>query len=269
MDERSTTSKIVLNESLQHPLTLFPTAIGVLGTLTTVLFGASAITAGVAIGGLTIGASSWAVNYFLRKDVFLRQYFFRMHTNGEKAMAELLKSMECNLKEMKLPADAEAYAKQALDQLNLIRTSFEDFKEILADRLDSREVTFNRFLMTAEQVNLAVLDNLKSISLRLKSISSIDPAYIANRFKALEKLKHLTKRADEEESKTLRARQALREEQMNRVNELLTYNEQALTQLAKANASVAALHGKGDQTGVDLSTATEELEELAKRAKAF
>lgn len=268
MSDRRPTDKIILHESLQHPLTLFPTAVGLLGSLTTVLFGASTIVTGMAIGGLAVGAGSWAVNYFLRKDSFLRHHLMKLQAQSERKMKSVLKILETNLKNSAFQEDAKEHANQALQQFALIQQSFENFRQILSEKLDSKEITFNRFLMTGEQVNLAVLDNLQSVATRLKSISTIDPEYIQNRMMALQKLKK-KERADEDEAKTLILRQTLRDEQMSKVNELLTYNEEALTQLAKANAAIVEMRGLGRGSSVELSEATGELEVIAKRAKNF
>lgn len=268
MEESKPPGKIVFQESLQHPLTLFPTAVGILGSLTTLLFGTTTLSAGLALGGLGLGAGSWLVNYFFRKEIFLREHLMRVRSQAEHQMQLVLKSLEANLKKTPLPEDAKEYANQALQQFGLIQKSFTNFRQILSDKLDPREITFNRFLMTAEQVNLAVVDNLQSIATRLKSIGGIDADYIRNRLALLAKLKS-RERADEDETTTLMARQELRAEQMSKVNSLLTYNEEALTQLARANAAVIEMQGKGGHSSMELNEATKELEEIAKRAKSF
>lgn len=267
MTERPRT-RIAFHESLQHPLTLFPTAMGLLGSLTTILFGANPVTASVAVGGLAIGAGSWAVNYFFRKDIFLKSHLLRMQAESERRMTTLLRDLENNFKLQQLPVDATEHAQQALQQLRLIQDSFGNFKSILSAKLDSREITFHRFLVSAEQVNLSMLDNLQNISTRLKSIGAIDPDYIRKRIEVLDQLKKI-EATDENERETLKARKTIRDEQLSRVNELLTYNEQALTQLAKANSAIVDMRGKGGHTSMELDTATLELEEIAQRAKKF
>lgn len=268
MKDRKPTQDIVWTESLQHPLTLYPTAIGLLGSLTTVLFGMGPVTAGVAAGGLAIGAGSWAVNYFFRKDSFVRDHLMTLQRESEERMKAVMTILQKNLRNSDLQPDAQDYADQALHQFDLIRDSFQNFQHILSEKLDSKEITFHRFLMTGEQVNLAVLDSLQNIATRLKSISAVDPDYIKQRMKALEKLQKVEP-TDESEFKTLTARAELRQEQMSKVNELLTFNEEALTQLARANAAVVEMRGKGGISSMELTDATAELELIAKRAKSF
>jgi hypothetical protein len=226
------------------------------------------MTTGIALGGLAVGAGSWAVNYFFRKDTFLRDHLMKAQLLAEGRMQTVRKDLEKNLKDSGLSADTNDYAKQALQQYELMQNSFENFRHVLVEKLNPDEITFSRFLTTAEQVNLAVLDSLQSIATRLKSIGAIDPKYIESRILALEKLKK-REPTDEDELKTLLARKNLRDEQMTKVNEILTYNEEALTQLAKANAAIVEMKGKHGHSSMELADATSELEEIAKRARKF
>ena len=62
------TDKVVLHTTLQHPLTLYPIAIGFVAVAAILLLQSSAIAFQVAVGGLSLGVGNWIVNYFFRRD---------------------------------------------------------------------------------------------------------------------------------------------------------------------------------------------------------
>jgi hypothetical protein len=266
--KKGSDKNVVFSESLAHPLTLYPTAIGILGTVSTVLFGATALTGGAAVAGFTIGIGSWAVNYFYRRDTFLKNELSRLQQESLMRLKTLVDSLEKSLKTLKGVEDTEPYLKQALAQFGLVKDSYEYFKNILEDKLNDDELTFGRFLVSAEQVHLSVMDNLQNLVSRTKSVHSIDPIYIENQLKELERMKN-PQPADIQEKETLLTRKNLRLDQLNKINELLTYNELALTQLAKANTSITEMRSKSGHSQLNWEDATLELEEIAKRAKNF
>ncbi len=152
------------------------------------------------------------------------------------------------------------------DQFHDIQKKIENFREVLGKKLNSEEMTFSRYIGSAEQVYLSVLDNLEKISTILESISTIDVSYIDERLQALKKLKSPAE-ADGEERKTLLERQKLRDDRLQEVNELLTENEQAMTELEKATVSLVSI--TKSRASVDMETARKQLEELALRAHQY
>jgi hypothetical protein len=67
--------------------------------------------------------------------------------------------------------------------------------------------------------------------------------------------------------KTLQDRMTLRNSQLDSVNTLLTFNENAITEFDRVNAAIAEVKGVKSQTAIDLDSAMRELETLAQRAK--
>jgi len=124
----------------------------------------------------------------------------------------------------------------------------------------------SRYFVAGEQTYLAVLDNLDSIASRLQSVSAIDERHATARIAAIGRQKRIAP-ADEEEIEALKARLALREAQLDRVNTLLTFNENAITEFDRVNNAVAEVKGTRAQASVDLETAIAELEALAARAR--
>ena len=262
-------TQIVLEDSLQHPLTLLPSAVGILGTLSGALFGLSGISAGIAVGGLAIGASHWAFRYFWKKEFILQEHALRIRQEAEKKLELLLAELETQLGQLSRTSDPEGYAEQAQAQFLQVREAFRVFRETLLQKLNPGEFAYARYLATAEQVYLAVLENIKNLSARMVVLGSIDSGYLHSRIKELGrelKQEGQLNPADQDELKTLEERRAIHQSQLEKINETLTFNEQALTRLASANASIVEMRGKGRSSDMDLESATRDLEELARRA---
>ena len=155
---------------------------------------------------------------------------------------------------------------QGIDQFHDIQEKIGNFRDVLGKKLNAQEMTFSRYIGSAEQVYLSVLDNLEKIAIILKSISTIDVSYLEDRLQALKKLKTLTE-PDEEEKKTLLERQKLRDDKLQEVNVLLTENEQAMTEIEKATVSLVSI--TRSRANVDMETARKQLEELASRAHQY
>ena len=257
-----------LSRTVQHPLTLYPAAVGILGVVALSLFGASIIPLSVAMGGFGVGVGSWLVNYFMRAEKFDQEAFAQIQRGFEQRRKELLLDLEKNLDACNAIDFTDDYAKQALDQFHMSQQRMDNFHKLLADKLTPGELTYGRFYVAAEQLYLAVLDNLQGIVTRLRSISTIDPEYIDTRLRALSKLKQPVA-TDLEEADTLQQRRVLRLEQLDRVNEMLTFNEKALTEFDRVGTAIAEIKTSKGRTNIDLEAATKEMEALAKRAQRF
>ena len=157
---------------------------------------------------------------------------------------------------------------QGLEQLRLLGEKLESLRSVLERRLDSGELTFGRYLSTAEQVYLSAIDNLHDIAVALTSVRTIDPDYIESRMRELERVPAPggeTRR----ELETLAQRRALREQQRRRVAELFAQNEQAMTALDNTASALADVRmGKG-HAKLDAEAAMAELEQLARRTGSY
>ena len=143
-------------------------------------------------------------------------------------------NLEAKLKAAAKQVTAKEYGLQAYDQLGMARTRFELLKSLLGERFKPTELTFSRYFVAGEQTYLAVLDNLDSIASRLQSVSTIDERQITARIEAIGRQKKIPP-ADVEEIGALKARLALREAQLDHINTLLTFNENAITEFDRVN----------------------------------
>jgi DNA repair ATPase RecN len=263
---RARLKRAVFGKAVQHPLTLYPTAVGVLGVLALGLFGASGAAVGAIGAGFGIGLGSWALNYYLRGDRLAAQIQREARAAIEHRKQELLADLQDSLKGARRFKTVAEYAEQAIDQYDMIQKRFANFQGLLEKKVNPGELSYTRFFAVGEQVYLAVLDNLNSIAARLQGISTIEPDYIEERLASLARLKQPVP-ADVEEIKTLEQRRTLRTQQLDRINELLTFNESALTEFDQVNTVVAEMRAVDRNAAVDLETAARELQGLVDRAR--
>lgn len=262
------TKKAVLTETFQHPLTLYSTAVGFLGSMSFLLFGPTLLASAAVLGGFSLGAGSLAINYLFRRDTFANRHVEKLHQALVKHRQEVLKNIKRDFRDLQKLSGFESFADQGAEQYSRIQTKFKNLESVLAEKLSSGELTFSRYLGTAEQVYLSVLDNLLTTASTLKSVATIDTRYIQKRLDTLDSLDQQAE-ADKQEVDTLKKRLDLRKKQLDRVNTLLTKNEIAMTEMDNTTAAISQMKTVQGQANTDLETAMRELEELAKRADDY
>jgi hypothetical protein len=150
------------------------------------------------------------------------------------------------------------------NQLEAIQEKRDNLVEVLNRRLEAGELTYSRYLSTAQQVYLAALDNLSEVAVALRSISAIDNEYIDSR---LEDLANQEGETADAERASLNDRRSLREGQEKRIADLLAQNESAMTLIDRTATALAdAPIGKEPQ---DVDAAMAALREMAERASKY
>lgn len=248
-------------EALTHPATLYPAVTGILGGLAWALFG-SPILLAVAFGGGLLGLAGLTVNYFFRDKTFATRYVEQLKQQVADRERSLLESLGEALQSCSNIAGAEEYAQQASAQFVKIQRKYESLMELLEQKLGSGELALGGVWAVTEQVYLGVLENLRQVEGLLGSIATIDPAYIDQRLERLSQIA-APDDADVREAQTLLTRKKLREDQLQKVNELLTENEEALTQLEEATVAMAGIESFERFTTVNTLDSVKRLRELA------
>src|SRR3989344_3166077 len=264
-------SKAVRNTTIQHPLTLYPTVVGVLGAvaLGLSLLDPTLITFSLVCGSFGVGIGSFGVNYLFRKDRFASEYMKSMSRELETFRQKTLENLQAELEDCRSVSGGEGYANQALGQFAELKEKFDAYCDILGKRFNETEITYGRYRGTAEQLYLAAIDNLCNVATLLESAKAIDnDDYIARRLAELSKLGNPTD-VDTDERKTLEERRNLRTGTLKKVHSLLKFNEEAMTQIDKTIASLADVKTKQGEAVVDMETSLKDLEELAKRASSY
>lgn len=151
-------------------------------------------------------------------------------------------------------------------QLRSLQQKRNNLAEVLGRRLDAGELTYARYLTTAQQVYEASLDNLHEVAVGIRSISAIDSQYIDQRLGELTDSDN-TGGADQRERTSLEDRKDLRSGQEKKIADLLAQNESAMTVLDRTTTALAdAPIGRAPE---DAEAAMKALEELAKRASKY
>ena len=258
--------RVVLSRTLQHPLTLYPTAVGVLGAVGIGLFGPVTVAVAATVAGLGLGLGHFATQVLMRPESIAAAHFREMHEKLAKQREATIADLEKRLTAGAAKDGPNGYADQALKQFSMVQKRFETMQTLLATKFETTELTYSRYFVAGEQAFLCVLDTLEGIVSRLQSADAIEPDYYRERVNALKRQKPLPQ-ADRDELRTLEERMRLRESQLDAVNTLLTFNENAITEFDRVNAAIAEVKGVKAQTSVDLDSAMKELEALAQRAK--
>ncbi len=259
--------KAVLSRSLNHSLTLFPAAMGLLGVFSMALMGPTSTLLLATIGAFTAGIGSGIVNYFFRWDAHADAHL----TALAKKMADYREWSKTEIKRVLMESESTGgvgkYAARGREQYDEINGKFDLLREILAKKLNPREMTHARYLGSAEQVYLNTLENLRDLVNYIKSIAAIGGAYK----KDLERLRAVEHPTDAERKQlaTLQERDELNKNQRNRMAELLAVNERALTKIDVTIAAFTRTRTRGREADVDIETAMAELETLAARVQKY
>jgi hypothetical protein len=213
------------------------------------------------VTGLGIGAMLlilWPA-MLVRSEGFV-ELLYRLSEKLRRARLVKLEALEIDLRGIG--------SEQAIDQLRLLGEKLDTFTEVLKRRLNAGELTFVRYLGTAEQVYLAAIDNLQDVSVALTSVRTIDKEYIESR------LTEIRARAPDdsgrrEELASLEERRALLDRQHDKVAKLLAKNESAMTALDNTAAVLADTRMARGHASMETEQAMRELEELANRTHKY
>ena len=252
---------------MTHWLTLYPPAIGLPVGVAGILFG-SPLLYGVAIGACLLSLSSVIVNIFFRNDRIAAKHVEKLNKMLRAHEKNIKKDLYENLESCATVKSVEEYALHGREQFGRVQEKYENISELLKQKLSTGEITFSRFIGAAEQVYLSTLDNLKQIAVLLKSAGSIDTEYVNKR---ISKMRNRSGSSDAEKKEldALNKRLELRQEQLGKVNDLLSNNEEAMTKMEETTAAIAAMKTDGSLASTDFETAITELQELAQRAQIY
>lgn len=155
---------------------------------------------------------------------------------------------------------------QPAEQLAALQQKRQSLINVLERRLDAGELTYSRYLATAQQVYASALDNLHEVAVASESISTIDEQYIRRRLAELDD-DDADRTAAARERDTLERRLELRNSQRRKIARLMAQNESALTALNRTTTALADVPiGKRPE---DAEAAMAALDELADRAGQY
>lgn len=259
--------KAVMDVGIKHPATIYPIAIGASCGFVGWLFGLPMLCL-AALAGILFGPG-WAVfQIFFFHEKIGNRYIRQLNKRQKEYEYHVIELLEKSLMECQAVKGVEEHAAQGVTQFRAVREKLANIQDLLELKLQKEELTFGRFLGAAEQVSLSVLDNLKSITSILKSTGSIQTDYILDRLDMLARREHRTDE-DISQEQSLKERLQLQEDQIQKVNSLLTKNEEAMTEMEKISAAVAEWQTGDRFAGTDFESAITRLQELAEQAHEY
>ena len=253
-------SKAIMKNSIQHPMVLYPGAIGILGGAAAILLGPTLIPVAAAAAGGVISIGALLTNFTFRKEQITNDYVQSLHQQLSQSREQSLNELEHKLE--------QANSEQGLDQLERLQEKFELFEDILSDKLNPGEISFNRYLGIAEQVFLSVIDNLSEITTRFNSIQAIDIEFINHKMLELDRQKSIDEH-QRLEMESYSKRQNIYNEQHKAIKKLFSKNESAMTVIDETTAAISGITTRKGMSTLDLETAMKELGQLASRADDY
>lgn len=263
----SVIEKQVVRTGLNHPGTIYPAAIGVGSALAGAILGMPWLYL-VALGGLL--GPIWGISQiFLFPDKVGQRYLKKLAKRRERYEQFTRKQVRKGLEQARCTSEANAAAVQGMRQFDKVEKSLESIRDVLDMKLNVRELTFQRFLGSAEQAYLSVLDNLKSVVAVLNSLDSIDVEYISMRVQQLQRYKDKNGISDNDKAEiaALKERYGLWKSQLEEASTLLIKNEEALTAMEKISARVARWRTDKRFAASDIEAAIDDLSHLAEFAQ--
>ncbi|PCK08704.1 MAG: hypothetical protein COA42_07690 [Alteromonadaceae bacterium] len=249
-------SKRLLSESTNHPFTLSTGVIGLLGGGAAVLFASSELFVGLSVlGGLGLLASA---GFVLAKNLFGRSK--SMLSIVEQVRKEVMKkridiagSVKDNLSNFS--------DQKGLIQLEQLQAKFAAFESVLALQFDRDELTFKRFLTTAEQLYFGSIDNLRRLAMQRHSISAIDIVNIESRLASVD--------ISSEEKSTFEKRKIIYDNANKSMESIYSINEQAMTKLDELTNKLGSIQTRSGVADVRLETAMKEILHLISRTDEY
>jgi predicted ester cyclase len=260
--------KAVQGKIIQNPVSIYSVALGTVGLVAAGILFPSLFLVIISVGFVSFGLISIIINFALRKNIFETRHLAYLNKLLDRQKQTVLTRLKRELKKLSSAKGLKVYSDQAVRQFEKIRTKFDNFKRILSEKFDPTEITYGRFFGTTEQLYLSVLDNLEDIMNSLGTISNIDDEYIEERMNYLAGLTS-PEEADKREMTTLTTRKELKQKSLERINELLTINEEAMTQIDLSMSTISQTKTKMGRASVDMEVARQDLEELINRTKKY
>ena len=226
--------RAALSDTIQHPLTLLPVAGGLVAGigLTTLSVASIPFGIGIAFGGLMVGASNWAIRFFSSTDAYRQKFYAKRHEEFERVKEEKAQQLATDLKKLG--------CKRGQQQVGQLEEKFQNLVEVFSRVLSPGELTYCRFVDTAELVYTSGLNNLERIVVLLTNTDDIDRKEIQERIETFESKKARTT-ADERNLNALKKQATVYDSTAQEVEDLLAQNEEALATMDETGQAALRL----------------------------
>lgn len=166
--------RAVRKDVLQHPLTILPAAVSVLGMLSASLFGPDPTTVAVVFGSAVLATGSWIYNYFIRGEALAQRHVDKLRARRERHYHREVESLETEWNQTGLP--------EGVQQARELREAYQKLEAFLRGRLEEARRTgkeaggFNvqRLLVLAEDTYREGAAILRSALTTYQALQQID-----------------------------------------------------------------------------------------------
>ncbi|RJS94912.1 cobyrinic acid a,c-diamide synthase [Salinisphaera sp. Q1T1-3] len=165
----------------------------------------------------------------------------------------------CRAKQMLLDSERTDLAAQA----DRLYTRYRRVLDVLADKFDAREITFERSRAMVGQVGLSAADNLSAMGALAAGVVGIDTAYVRRR------LAERSSRQVANERDALQQRLDLVADTERRLAELSAHNETAMTTLDNAVVVMSRVDTGRPQADVATDEALADLKRFMDKAERY
>ncbi|HAZ03593.1 MAG: hypothetical protein A2W95_02695 [Bacteroidetes bacterium GWA2_40_14] len=215
----------------------------------------------VMLGILGGSASSFVYNTLFKGQTFEKKYVENLHKIIDKHTEEKRKNLKEDLLEFK-----NLHGARQLEQFD---QKFEVLVEVLNQKFDSSQLTYQRYYGISKEVYLSGIDNLNRIMIASKTMNSIDLDYIDTTLKEVSK-KDQNNMAVKKEMEALQRSRESYYNLKNKIDEILAENEAALTQIDQTTIAISEItRSKNNEAQMGMENSMQALEEMAMRSTYY
>lgn len=157
---------------------VYPFFLGGIGIASAIVSGADAISICLTAAGIALGLLFWVWGYARRRDQLAALIMKERASYLMQKRDQELTRLEAGLE--------GAGASEACEQIRELRVGFDDFKNMLEQKLSSADLGYQRFRVVLEQLFLSSLDNLEHAVERLHAALAIDIDAVEARIRDIE-----------------------------------------------------------------------------------
>ncbi len=250
--------KDLVREALASPYLIYPACGATASMVVAGIVGAGGssllVAMGVAAAGLLTSGITYARAYLQRDKRVLDRMVALQH-----AMAREIQAKQSALRKRLEDLDVAA----ACAQMDALRTSFTSLNQLLKQRFNDGEMTYVKYVGTAEQVYLGALDNLRTIAEFSERLQATDKGALALQINAAEKAGNTNSHS------ALNERMDIVERAEAQIARALTENETAITRILQVEEALITLNTGQKLAGDPLAQAMDELRRLAERTPEY
>ncbi|KKR54242.1 MAG: hypothetical protein UT91_C0019G0028 [Parcubacteria group bacterium GW2011_GWA2_40_23] len=259
--------KAVLKKTATSLATLAPLGVGLVGVAGCVILGSTGLFIIMGIVGGAVGAGCWAFNYFIRGSTIEAEHVSRLTQIMKQQNDARVARLRDEIILCRDIPDAAEYSEQGLVQYDNVARQLTALQTILERQLSPDEMTFGKFVGSAQQLALNIMDNLRIMVCTLEAVRGADAEVIRRGLQKLERQAVLTP-SDQDEKAELLIRKKLREDALIEANRLADGNEKFITKLIQATVNLGRMRA-GGSAQVDAESAMRSLLQVAARCAAY